>query len=637
LLNSLPAATQPRHNLQDSSQVLNLFNLGSEYLKKDKLDSAEIYFEQAVSLSKKIGFDQGITRTLPNYMRVLLRKGRYRECLPMSQLGLEISKKQGGRAEAVAENNVGLAQWYLGDLDAAADHYLKSLELSVALNDKELERINLNNLSALFLEIKDYEKSVKYAQQGYTLALDIKDTLSIMGSLFNLGIGETYTKHYKVATQHLNECLRLSEAINNPTYVADTYVGLAEIALQQQNYQEALQLLQQGLEQLHIYATSDCEMKIYWGLSISYYHLKSYNQSRHFYFKALALAQQFAAKELSKLYLLGSEIHEKVNDPLKALAYRKQYEALNDSLLSLETQQNIQRLEVEFQTSRKEKEIAQQNLIIANNSLEIQKKNNVIYLSLAALVTLFSALLIIYMLFRNRQKANAEKLAALKQESELKVLMALMEGEEKERSRLARELHDGVGGILSATKMHLSILKNEEAVPERSNKFDHTVSMLDNASQEIRTIAHNLSPDILMRYELDAALENFCQKVSNEKLQVDFYFLGEPLRLKNNFKLIIYRIVQELVNNIIKHAEASHALVQLSLHEQVLSITVEDNGRGFNLTENKGLGLHNLKSRVQDIGGQLNIESSEGNGTTVYLEFDTNPFLEKHIFLSTAV
>ncbi|WP_255650966.1 sensor histidine kinase, partial [Cesiribacter sp. SM1] len=97
------------------------------------------------------------------------------------------------------------------------------------------------------------------------------------------------------------------------------------------------------------------------------------------------------------------------------------------------------------------------------------------------------------------------------------------------------------------------------------------------------------------------------------------------------------RIVQELVNNIIKHAEASHALVQLSQHEQVLSITVEDNGRGFNMTDGKGMGLHNLKTRVQDIGGQLNIESSEGNGTTVYLEFDINPFLEKQIFLSTAV
>uniref|UniRef100_UPI002102E65A sensor histidine kinase n=2 Tax=Cesiribacter sp. SM1 TaxID=2861196 RepID=UPI002102E65A len=188
-----------------------------------------------------------------------------------------------------------------------------------------------------------------------------------------------------------------------------------------------------------------------------------------------------------------------------------------------------------------------------------------------------------------------------------------------------------------ATKMHLSILKSEEAVPERFQKFDHTVSMLDSATHEIRTIAHNLSPDILIRYELDAALENFCQKVSNPNLQVDFYFLGEAPKLKNNFKLIIYRIVQELVNNIIKHAEASHALVQLSQHEQVLSITVEDNGRGFNMTDGKGMGLHNLKTRVQDIGGQLNIESSEGNGTTVYLEFDINPFLEKQIFLSTAV
>jgi signal transduction histidine kinase len=228
-------------------------------------------------------------------------------------------------------------------------------------------------------------------------------------------------------------------------------------------------------------------------------------------------------------------------------------------------------------------------------------------------------------------------MVAMQREHELKVLTAMMEGEEKERTRLARELHDGVGGILSATKMHLSVLRQEQSQPTTSSKFDHTVSMLDSASKEIRAISHNLSPDILQHYELDAALANFCRSVSNAALQVDFYSLGEPPRLKSNYKLIIYRMVQELVNNIIKHAGASHAMVQLSQYDNILSITVEDDGAGFVQKESTGIGLLNLQARARNINGQLNIESTPGSGTTVYLEFDATTFMEAPVFLSTAV
>ncbi len=246
-------------------------------------------------------------------------------------------------------------------------------------------------------------------------------------------------------------------------------------------------------------------------------------------------------------------------------------------------------------------------------------------------------MLMLYLLYRSKQKAAAEKMVALQREHEIKVLTAMMEGEEKERTRLARELHDGVGGILSATKMHLSVLRQEQSRPESSSKFDHTVSMLESASQEIRSISHNLWPDILQHYELDAALARFCKSVSNAALQVDFYNLGDPPRLKSSYKLIIYRMVQELVNNIIKHAEASNALVQLSHHDHLLSVTVEDNGAGFVQKEITGIGLLKLQARVRNINGQMNIETSPGSGTTVYLEFDATTFMETPVCLSAAV
>jgi signal transduction histidine kinase len=181
--------------------------------------------------------------------------------------------------------------------------------------------------------------------------------------------------------------------------------------------------------------------------------------------------------------------------------------------------------------------------------------------------------------------------------------------------------------------MHFSILKNEEDQSNLPSKFDQGLSLLDYASQEIRSIAHNLSPYILLQYDLEKAISHFFDIVKNSDLQIDCYVLGEFPKFDNSFKPIIYWLVQELINNIIKHACASHALVQLSYHENVLSITVEDNGVGFKNDRLQGIGWIILKNRVNDLHGQVHVSSEPGNGTTVFLEFDTalfvlNPVLE---------
>lgn len=206
----------------------------------------------------------------------------------------------------------------------------------------------------------------------------------------------------------------------------------------------------------------------------------------------------------------------------------------------------------------------------------------------------------------------------------------------KERSRLARELHDGMGGILSATKMHLSILKNDEKKIIDSSKLDQPGSMIDYASQEIRTIAHNHSPNILLNSDLEKAINHYCQSVSNSSLQVDCYILGDFQKFKNRFKLVIYRIVQELINNIIKHSHANHALVQISLHDNFLSLTVEDNGVGLEFNESNGIGLANLRERVSKMNGQMTINSEIGKGTAIYLEFEISSFIVNNSLLEAS-
>ncbi|NLU92703.1 sensor histidine kinase [Chitinophaga sp. Ak27] len=223
-----------------------------------------------------------------------------------------------------------------------------------------------------------------------------------------------------------------------------------------------------------------------------------------------------------------------------------------------------------------------------------------------------------------QQHIAAELLQRLELEKTRQVLQALMQGEEKERTRLSKDLHDGVGGLLSAVKMHFRALQSDLSL-QHEKGFNHAMRMLDDAIGEVRKTAHNMTPEILASKGLPAALEFFCRNVSHSrKLQISFFTSGELPRFHNNFELSVYRIVQELVNNIIKHAYATTALVQITQHDGYVSITVEDNGIGFkNIpSAHTGIGLSSLEERVRSLNGQLTITASPGCGTTAYMEFN---------------
>jgi two-component system NarL family sensor kinase len=149
--------------------------------------------------------------------------------------------------------------------------------------------------------------------------------------------------------------------------------------------------------------------------------------------------------------------------------------------------------------------------------------------------------------------------------------------------------------------------------------------MLDNTVNDIRRTAHNLMPELLLKHGLSEATRIFCDQVQdNEGLSISYQHYGFIDGPDKRFELSVYRIVQELVHNVIKHAQASFALVQLSQHNDILDVTIEDNGRGLQAHEGatKGMGLESIRQRVRELQGKININSSAGSGTTVYIEFN---------------
>jgi len=283
-----------------------------------------------------------------------------------------------------------------------------------------------------------------------------------------------------------------------------------------------------------------------------------------------------------------------------------EYQAYVDSISYQRFNSDLADLRFKYETSEKELKIAQQDAELIQN--ESERKT-------LLLVTIGLGLLIVLSLlfFRQRQKTQQQQIISLENEKENVALRSLMAGEEKERSRIAKELHDGLGGILAAAKMHASKGENLQKVE----------TLLDTAAKESRRISHNLLPESLINKGLDQALRDFIQSINESGLIKAEY---ESVQVQNNLpqglQLSIYRIIQELVNNIIKHAGASEALIQLQQQgNQKLLITVEDNGKGFaHETISNGIGLENIKSRLSLLKGKLDIDSQEKKGTSVYIE-----------------
>jgi signal transduction histidine kinase len=199
----------------------------------------------------------------------------------------------------------------------------------------------------------------------------------------------------------------------------------------------------------------------------------------------------------------------------------------------------------------------------------------------------------------------------------------VVQGEENERIRLARDLHDGIGGMLSATKMRFMALRHDNEGLVSSPKYLEAMGLLDIMGDEIRKTSHNLMPEVLLKQDLAEALRTYCNTIQTGiDLHIDFQSFGTFETLPNDFKLNIYRIVQELLKNTVQHAKATYAIVQLMRLEAYITVSIEDNGIGFNTDETKdGIGLHNLKTRVLSLEGHYTLKSEPGKGTMVYIEF----------------
>ncbi|WP_449439560.1 sensor histidine kinase [Pedobacter steynii] len=238
--------------------------------------------------------------------------------------------------------------------------------------------------------------------------------------------------------------------------------------------------------------------------------------------------------------------------------------------------------------------------------------------------------MLVYRNYKHRQNLQQAKIDELETEKQLTATEAVLKGEEQERTRLAKDLHDGLGGMLSGIKFSLSTMKeNLIMTPDNAHAFERSIDMLDSSIQEMRRVAHNMMPEILVKYGLDTALKEFCAEVDRSSvLHVNYQSVGmQEADITQTTSVTIYRIIQELLNNAIKHANAKNVLVQVhqSEQEKLLAVTVEDDGNGFDtslLKQANGMGWSNIQNRVEFLKGKIDVQSGPGKGTSVMIEIN---------------
>ena len=276
----------------------------------------------------------------------------------------------------------------------------------------------------------------------------------------------------------------------------------------------------------------------------------------------------------------------------------------------------LSQMEVVYETEKKQQQIA---------SLEKEKRFFIITGVSGALILLLAFGLLFYRHRLNREKRELaeRKVKQLEQEKQLVATLALLDGENAERTRLARDLHDGLGSMLSVIRLHLHGIRNISALAEAdARQLAKAREMLDELVVELRRMAHNLMPDSLSRYGIKTSLEDFCRSVP----MASFQFFGEDLRLGSRLEVLIYRCAYELINNAIKHAEATRINVQLTVDERFVSLSVQDDGKGFDPeTVAYGAGFTNMRNRIASYNGKINVYSLPGAGTEVTIEIELTP------------
>ena len=651
---------------------------GNNYAQQDMFANFEIEKKKAVVELNKFQ-DKNIARVdaLVRVLKTSMFLKQQKVVKPYCDEALAISRNI-NYAKGLGECYLFIANIYRGSFNDSAAHIYYDSVIQVCHNaaDTSLNELNAkaNRWKGLMYETKEnyYEalsyffEALKYYERdkGFLTYYLYTDMSNIYLKLNNL----------QQAAWYAEKAIALSaEKGFNNAYKAGAYLVLTEVLVERRQ----LSLASYYLDKVQPFVPDSTEMLV----NFSYYQkrgeinylLQKYDSSFVYYQQAakyaqitghnlnktaalyflsssalkigkLDIAKKYADENLAlaeKLNATGGKINAlmnlsdyyyRTNNPGKAYEFLQRAANLKDSMLSETNIKQINTLSAIYESDKKQKEILQLRNEKEVQQIAVKEKSTLNRIFIATIVGLLIFGYLFYRDFKKgqqianqQQEIQQQKISELQKDKQLLTVDAMLRGQEEERSRMAKDLHDGLGGMLSGVKLSFVNLKEKLLLPaEYQVNFERSINQLDNTISELRKIAHNLMPEVLVNFGLEEALKDFCRSMQiSSGITIVYQQFGENRKLNSQAEVNIYRIVQELVNNALKHAGAKQIIVQLTKNEHKTTVTVEDDGRGFDTKTTgvkKGAGLSNIKNRINYFNGVLDIVSDPGNGTSVSIE-----------------
>ncbi len=610
---------------EDTSKVKLLFALTLEYEDHD-MKKAMTYAKEGGRLSNKLNYTAGKLKYNKRMMYLFATLTQHDSAIVYGKQILKIA------TETKDTLNMGIAYITLGerynfksDYETGIAYSLKGLRIIERLDTSSRTRATLNaSMAANYLMIKDYKKSIEFGEKAEVLDRKNKNYKSLTSTLLNLGNAYDALGQDIKAIGAYKESLSLCDKYNFPSFVAMNCEGMVEIMDRQNKLDQVKYYAEKGLATAIKIADNFNIMSCYQNLSIYYLKTNQHDKAKELLFKALDISKANDYKEARGAILQSlSNVLYATHDYALASQYEREATKIKEDIFTKSMAQKHANEEVKFETEKKESQIKLQ-------TAEIRQKNILNYFLIAGTIAFLAISILSYRNYKHRQKLQQAKIDELETEKQLTATEAVLKGEEQERTRLAKDLHDGLGGMLSGIKFSLNNMKeNLIMTPDNVHAFERSIDMLDSSIKEMRRVAHNMMPEILVKYGLDTALKEYCEEMDrNGVLHVNYQSVGmQQADISQTTSVTIYRIVQELLNNTIKHANAKNVLVQLhqSAQEKLLAVTVEDDGTGFDtevLKQSAGMGWLNIRNRVEFLKGRIDLQSAPGKGTSIMIEIN---------------
>jgi signal transduction histidine kinase len=601
----------------EKSDTVKALLLNDMFVQYREYDSAKAmqYANESIALSKKSGFKKGESLVLLNKGVFLQYNGENDAGEKLINESLKIRKQTNDYA------GQGYCLRSLGNLNYDKNDYTKALEMYLAaapLFDKAKDLKGLSGdyiwIGNVFNEgLHQFDKATEYFFKSLAIAQQINDSSLMSYNYNNLGQAYYFAKNYPLALQYYYKSKTIKEILGDKRSMGSAYGNISSVFFDLKKYDSATYFNNLSLQICKNLNDRKGVATAYSNGGNIYLLQKNYAAAYDYYQKAIEMGKAIEFKEpIIESYNGLSKYFEAKGNATEALAYFKKYKEANDSIFNSDISNQLSTLQTKYETAKKQQVIEQQQF-------DLTKKEYWIYGStgLALLILLLSVS------YYKRSKLKSEKhLQKVLMEQQDIATKSVIVAEENERKRIASDLHDGVGQMMSVAKMNLSAFESEIEFKNNAQKinFENVINLIDEGCKEIRNVSHQMMPNALLKSGLASALKEFIDKIDTRIIKVSLYTEGLNEKIDSNTETVLYRVVQECVNNVLKHSGANQLDISMIKDVDGISTTIEDNGKGFDTSKkqhHEGIGLKNIISRISYLKGTIDFDSTVGKGTLV--------------------